>query len=64
MTILSAVMFTLHSARRVDLRHLKNLVGKLRIEDPTAYKKLMANSAKNPKLQQKLFLDQAAPPMK
>jgi len=38
MTILTAVLFTCHSARRVDLRHMKNLVGKLRIEDPAAYK--------------------------
>ena len=51
MTILSAVLFSLHTARRCDVRHIKNLVGKLRIEDPKAYIQLVNSAAKNPKLQ-------------
>jgi hypothetical protein len=40
MTVLSAFLFTLHCARRPDPRHLKNLIGKLRIEDKAAYNSL------------------------
>ena len=34
MTVLSAFIFSMHTCRKVDPRHMKNLLGKLRTEDP------------------------------
>ena len=41
MTVMTAFLYTLHNARRVDIRHVNNMIGKLKREDPNAYKRLM-----------------------
>ena len=41
MTVLTAFTIGLHTCRRVDPRHIKNLLGKLKLEDPITYKKMM-----------------------
>jgi len=43
MTVLSALMFALHSGRRVDVRHIKNLLGKMKLEDRGNYERFMAH---------------------
>jgi hypothetical protein len=43
MTVLSSFLFTMHTCRKIDTRHLKNLMGKLRVEDPKAFER-MTNS--------------------
>ena len=40
-TVLTAFLFALHSCRKVDIRHIRNLFGKLKIENPDLYKKLL-----------------------
>jgi len=40
-TVLSAFLFAMHTCRKVDPRHLKNLLGKLRAEDPQAFHNMM-----------------------
>ena len=42
-TVLTALIFAIHNCRRVDPRHIKNLLGKLRIEDPKAFEVMMKN---------------------
>ena len=42
-TVLTALIFAIHTCRRVDPRHIKNLLGKLRIEDPQAFEVMMRN---------------------
>ena len=37
---------------------MKNLIGKLRIEDPVAYQQMMKSSGKNAQLNQKVFAEQ------
>jgi hypothetical protein len=34
---MTALIFAMHTARRVDPRHLKNLLGKLRVENPEGF---------------------------
>lgn len=46
MTVLTATILAMHSCRRPDPRHIKNLIGKLKIEDPIAYKKMMEGKVK------------------
>ena len=46
MTTLTAVLFACHNARAIDNRHMLNLIGKLRIEDPVAYKNLMKQQSR------------------
>ena len=46
MTVLTALILTLHSARRVDLRHIKNLLGRLKLEDRAAYERFMKHQGK------------------
>lgn len=41
MTILLATVFAIHTSRRVDPRHIKNLLGKLKAEDPQAFHNMM-----------------------
>jgi hypothetical protein len=41
MTVLSAFLLAMHTCRRVDPRHLKNLLGKLKAEDPQAFHNMM-----------------------
>jgi len=41
MTVMTTFLYTLHNARRVDIRHVNNMIGKLKREDPNAYKRLM-----------------------
>ena len=41
MTVLTTFLYTLHNARRVDIRHVNNLIGKLKREDPNGYMRLM-----------------------
>ena len=40
-TVLTAMLFAMHTCRKVDPRHIKNLLGKLRVEDPQAFKVMM-----------------------
>ena len=37
------MIFAIHTCRRVDPRHIKNLLGKLRVEDPQAFQAMMQN---------------------
>lgn len=46
MTILTSVLMLLHSAKRVDPRQIKNLIGKMRAESPESYKNYMNAVAK------------------
>jgi hypothetical protein len=41
MTILTAMCFAAHTSRRVDPRHIRNLLGKLKVEDPAGYKRMI-----------------------
>ena len=41
MTVLTAMIFATHNARKIDPRHIKNLLGKLKTEDRTAYEQMM-----------------------
>jgi cytochrome c oxidase assembly protein subunit 15 len=41
MTVLTAMVFAMHNARKVDPRHIKNLLGKLKVEDRSAYEQMM-----------------------
>jgi hypothetical protein len=50
MTVLSMFVYAMHASRRVDPRHIKNLLGKLRSEDPAQYQKMMAHYSKGKKL--------------
>mmetsp|Transcript_985 Transcript_985/g.643 ORF Transcript_985/g.643 Transcript_985/m.643 type:complete len:112 (+) Transcript_985:1030-1365(+) len=43
MCVLSSLVFSMHTCRKVDVRHLKNLLGKLRVEDPKAFDQTMKN---------------------
>lgn len=45
-TVLSLFLLTSHCGRKVDPRHVANLIGKLRIEDYAAYRKLMVEMGK------------------
>jgi hypothetical protein len=36
----------MHACRRADPRHVRNLIGKLKIEDPQAYKRMMEGQVK------------------
>ena len=40
-TVLTATLFALHSWRKLDVRHVKNLFGKLRDENPQLYRDLL-----------------------
>jgi hypothetical protein len=42
-TVLTALIFAIHTSRRVDPRHIKNLLGKLRVEDPQQFQAMMSN---------------------
>ena len=42
MTVLSAFIFSMHTCRKVDPRHMKNLLGKLRNEDPEGFQRMMS----------------------
>ena len=46
MTVLTALIFAIHTCRRVDPRHIKNLLGKLRVEDPQGFHTMMQNMNK------------------
>jgi hypothetical protein len=39
-SVLTAFLFALHTCRGADARHLRNLYGKLRVEDPAAFKRM------------------------
>jgi hypothetical protein len=62
-TVLTAMLFAMHTCRRVDPRHIKNLLGKLRVEDPKAFHAMMQNfnkqmmSKKDFDIAKKHFLD-------
>jgi len=47
MTVLTAFVITMHTCRRVDQRHLKNLLGKLRVEDPKKFEDVTKQFNKN-----------------
>jgi hypothetical protein len=40
-SVLSTALIALHSCRKCDVRHVKNLFGKLKIENPKVYKDMM-----------------------
>ena len=46
MTVLSAIVYTLHCCRRVDPRHVKNLLGKLKSVDRKGYEQVMGQLEK------------------
>lgn len=41
LSVLTATLFALHSCRKLDVRHIKNLFGKLKHENPELYKNMM-----------------------
>ena len=41
LTVLTCIIYAHHNARRVDPRHVKNMLGKLKIEDKTAFDQMM-----------------------
>jgi len=43
MTVLSTFLIAMHSCRKVDPRHLKNLVGKMKLEDPEAFRRMTSS---------------------
>lgn len=47
MTVLTAMIFSIHTCRKVDPRHIRNLLGKMKVEDPQAYQKMMGSFNKN-----------------
>jgi len=42
MAMVTGVCYGLHTCRKVDPRHIRNLMGKLKAENPEGYKQLMA----------------------
>jgi hypothetical protein len=46
MTVLTAIVYTLHCCRRVDPRHVKNLLGKLKSQDRKSYEQVMGQLEK------------------
>ena len=47
MTVLTAYLMALHTCRRIDPRHMKNILGKLRTEDPKAFQQMTGAYNKN-----------------
>ena len=47
MTTLSFFLFASHTCRKVDPRHLKNLIGKMKLEDPAGFQKMTSSYNKN-----------------
>ena len=47
MTVLTAFLFASHTCRKVDPRHLKNLIGKMKLEDPEAFRKMTSRYNKD-----------------
>ena len=47
MIVLTAVMFAKHNARGLDPRHIKNLLGKLKLEDRKKYEHMMKTFERN-----------------
>ena len=47
MTVLSAFLFAMHTCRKVDPRHLKNLMGKMKLEEPEAFRKMTSSYNRN-----------------
>lgn len=43
MTVLSSFLFAMHTCRKVDGRHLKNLLGKMKLEDPEKFRQMTSN---------------------
>ena len=43
MTVLTTFLFAMHTCRRIDVRHLKNVMGKLKQEDPEAFKRMTSH---------------------
>ena len=48
--LLSSILYSMHCSRRVDPRHVKNLLGKLKRDDRPAYEKLMTMMQKQYKV--------------
>ena len=46
MTVLSAFLFAMHTCRKPDPRHLKNLIGKMKLEDPEAFRRMWSANNK------------------
>ena len=42
-TVMTALLFAIHTCRKVDPRHIKNLLGKLKVEDPQKFQGMMQN---------------------
>lgn len=47
MTVLSAFVMAMHTCRRIDHRHIKNLMGKLRVDDPKQFEQAFSQYNKN-----------------
>lgn len=43
MTVLTALVASMHHGRGIDPRQIKNLLGRLKLEDPQKYKMFMKN---------------------
>jgi hypothetical protein len=46
-TVLTTLIFAISTCRRVDPRHIKNLLGKLKVEDPQAFTNMMKSFNKH-----------------
>lgn len=44
--VLTTMLLAIHTCRRVDPRHVKNLLGRLRVEDPQGFQNLMKTFSK------------------
>ena len=42
-TVLTALVMCMHHGRGIDPRQIKNLLGRLKLEDPQKYKQFMKN---------------------
>lgn len=43
MTVLTALVMCMHHGRGIDPRHIKNILGRMKLEDPQKYKIMMKN---------------------
>jgi len=41
LTVIASLTFAMHTCRKIDPRHMRNLLGKLKVEDPNAYERMM-----------------------
>ena len=53
MTVLTCLLFAFHTGRRVDPRHVTNMLGKLKHTDPVQYERMLSMKHNNIKVSAK-----------